>query len=323
MNKLDSLHNKAEDFVKESIKALKDTFNGEKFELDHLKLKVTDHEDFSTACSQANELGKLLVELPHAGRRIAIYKLNEPFTASEFTLEKIVIAEPKPGEKLAGRYWDHLSFFVPEFDNFIEKYTAENVKFHEFRAIGTARFTNVTMGNVTLQFRNKKFGEDSINEQNTYVNVSNLINQVNEEKEAKLKILADFQNYKKRVERTQSENTSMANKALINNVLEAIDDFTRALDHSQNGGKDYNALYSGCEMILSKMQQLTTEQGLKPIEIKVGDKFDPKIMDALASVPVNDPAQNGTVLHIEQKGYTLSGSDQIFRHAKVIIGKHS
>src|SRR5262249_20108138 len=148
-------------FIQDSLKVLEESFPGENLELDHIKLKVIDREDFAQANEQAKQFATLLVELPHAGRRIAIYKLNEPIKINNYTLEKLVVAETKPGEKLAQRYWDHLSFFVPNFDSFIEKYTEKGIKFHEFRAIGTARFTNVNFEDISLQFRNKKFGEDS------------------------------------------------------------------------------------------------------------------------------------------------------------------
>lgn len=143
-----------------------------------------------------------------------------------------------------------------------------------------------------------------------------------QEKEAKLRVLADFQNYKKRIEREREEMSEVVSKELTNMILETIDDFKRAIEHEQSAEQqNFESLLGGAKSILQKLEQLVSEQGLEVIEIKVGDKFDPIAMEAIGTTPATEDHKENTVVHIDQVGYKFAGQDRVYRPAKVIISK--
>ncbi len=132
------------------------------------------------------------------------------------------------------------------------------------------------------------------------------------EMNAKIRVMADFQNYRKRIESQQREYTTIANKVLINHVIEVIDDSYRA---------NNDAPHKGLELLIEKLKSLLAEQGLEEIKIDKGDKFNPEIMEALANVPGEKDQEPGTVIHVDQRGYKYLSSNIIHRPAKVIIAK--
>lgn len=142
------------------------------------------------------------------------------------------------------------------------------------------------------------------------------------EKEAKLRAMADFQNYKKRIEQERYESSSLANKELLLHTMELVDDFNRTLNHQASlEQKNYDELLNGSRMVFDKLIQLLTSQGLKKIEIKPGDQFDPHTMEAISTVPVNEAKEDKTIVHVDQFGYLDQNKNSVYRTAKVIIGK--
>lgn len=130
--------------------------------------------------------------------------------------------------------------------------------------------------------------------------------------ENKLRVMADFQNYKKRIELQQREMSGMANKQLLNQVIDVIDDCNRALN-------DEN--HDGIQLIIDKLRYILKEQGLEETAVKVGDKFNPEEMEAVATTPVQEGQEPGIVVHIDQLGYIFQTSKKVYRPSRVIISK--
>lgn len=146
------------------------------------------------------------------------------------------------------------------------------------------------------------------------------IKQKKEDQEAKIKELteilqrvqAEFENYKKRCEKENSEFIKYANADLIKKLLPILDNFELAL-------KDCRAkddFYKGMELIYSHLIEALHSQGLKHIEC-VGKKFDPYYHEALLTEE-SDKEEN-TILEEMQKGYLLN--DKVIRHSKVKVAK--
>ena len=145
-----------------------------------------------------------------------------------------------------------------------------------------------------------------------------LQDEVDKEKEAKLMVLADFQNYKKRAEKEKIEWMNMSSKSLTLQLIEIMDDYSRA---KTNDADNQAKLVDGYEMILNKIYQIIEEQGAEKIDIKAGDKFDPTCMEALTTVPVDNKKDDNKVVHIDESGYKNKHKDQVLKMAKVVIGK--
>ena len=119
---------------------------------------------------------------------------------------------------------------------------------------------------------------------------------------------AEFENYKKRVERERSEFVQFASSELMKKLLTALDSFDLAL---RNTGGDLR----GFELIYKQLQDTLARFGLKPIEAK-GQKFDPNIHQAVATQPDNEVEEN-TILEEMRKGYMLNG--RLLRPAMVTV----
>lgn len=135
---------------------------------------------------------------------------------------------------------------------------------------------------------------------------------IEQETESKLRVMADFQNYKKRMAQIQRESLDMANKNLIDQIIEVIDDCKRALN---------NENHEGLDLLLEKLMIVLRNQGLESIQIDKGDKFNPETMEAISSIPKTDDQETNTVVHIDQLGYKYSSTNKTYRPAKVIVTK--
>ena len=119
---------------------------------------------------------------------------------------------------------------------------------------------------------------------------------------------AEFENYKKRIDRERSEFVQFASAELMRELLNALDSFDLAL---RNTGGDLR----GFELIYKQLQDTMGRFGLKPIEAK-GQKFDPNFHQAVSTQPTDDVEEN-TVVEEMRKGYTLNG--RLLRPAMVIV----
>ena len=131
-----------------------------------------------------------------------------------------------------------------------------------------------------------------------------------------LRTVAEFENYKKRIERDFTEITLRTNAELVKDLLSVLDDFERSLDpaHKAASTKKFK---EGIELIFKNLCNILRERGLEPI-IAIGEEFDPEKHDALMLVESKDHPAN-IVLEEHSKGYTFQ--DQIIRHSKVIVSK--
>jgi molecular chaperone GrpE len=126
---------------------------------------------------------------------------------------------------------------------------------------------------------------------------------------------AEFDNYRKRIERERREQADQSVVDLLEELLLVVDDFDRALtvDPGENG----NAYRKGVELIHGKLHDLLRRQGLKPIDA-LGADFDPNIHQAV--VHEESPEhREGEVIGELRKGYMLN--DRLLRPAMVKVAK--
>jgi molecular chaperone GrpE len=123
--------------------------------------------------------------------------------------------------------------------------------------------------------------------------------------------LAEFQNYKKRVERDRASEQAAMKGDLVKKILPVLDDLERALQNRP----DDNAWSNGIELIQRKLQAILEAEGVKRIEAE-GAVFDPNFHEAISQEPV-DGAESGRVVTVTQQGYTLG--DRVIRPAQVRV----
>ena len=119
---------------------------------------------------------------------------------------------------------------------------------------------------------------------------------------------AEFENYRKRIERERSEFVQFASAELVKELLNALDSFDLAL-HKTGGD------LRGFELIYKQLQDTLTRFGLQAIDAK-GQKFDPNVHQAVATQSTDEVEEN-TVVEEMRKGYTLNG--RLLRPAMVTV----
>lgn len=126
---------------------------------------------------------------------------------------------------------------------------------------------------------------------------------------------AEFENYKKRIDREKSEFMQFASSELMKELLNALDSFDLAIRNAAAEGQGGENTLRGFELIYKQLQDTLSRFGLKPIEA-VGKKFDPNFHQAVSTKPTNDVEEN-TVIEEMRKGYTLNG--RLLRPAMVSV----
>lgn len=142
-----------------------------------------------------------------------------------------------------------------------------------------------------------------------------------EEAEAKLaesvdgwrRAQAEFQNYKKRIERDNELMYVTMKGDIIKKVLPALDDLERALQNRPAG----DAWANGIELIARKLQNILDVEGVKRIEA-AGAEFDPKFHEAISHEPAEGVA-SGHIIEVVQNGYVLG--ERVIRPALVRVAQ--
>ncbi|MBR4755693.1 MAG: nucleotide exchange factor GrpE [Bacteroidales bacterium] len=138
---------------------------------------------------------------------------------------------------------------------------------------------------------------------------------VAKEKDDYLRLMADFENFRRHSAEAKLELVNSASSGIIKDLLPVLDDCQRALAMLEEA-KD-EAAREGTELIYNKLMGVLKGKGLEPIEAK-GEKFDTDFHEAVAQIPVPEEDKKGLVFDVVQTGYTLSG--KVIRYAKVVVG---
>ena len=134
------------------------------------------------------------------------------------------------------------------------------------------------------------------------------------EHEMYLRALADFDNYRRRVERERASADRAGKRDVILSVLEVLDSFEAALAHVQQAPP---SVVAGVEAVYRKLLGSLEKHGVKPFT-SVGQQFDPLIHEAIGSVP-SEQHPPGTVVDELQRGFKLG--DELLRPARVRVAQ--
>ena len=146
--------------------------------------------------------------------------------------------------------------------------------------------------------------------------VTELTEKLAKEKDGYLRLMAEFDNFRRRTSQEKLELVSMASTDTIKGLLPVLDDCERALNVLKESS-DSEAAKEGTELIYHKLMSYLQSKGLAVIEAK-GQPFDTDVHEAVAQFPVQEEDQKGKVFDVVQTGYTLNG--KVIRFAKVVVG---
>ncbi len=131
-----------------------------------------------------------------------------------------------------------------------------------------------------------------------------------------LRLMADFDNYKKKTLKERSDLIKYGGENMIKNLLPVIDDFERALAAMPEG--EAEAVKEGVVLIYGKFMKFLQQSGVKEIST-AGEVFNTDFHEAVTIMPSQDENQKGKIVDCVQKGYTFH--DKVIRYAKVVVAQ--
>ena len=143
-----------------------------------------------------------------------------------------------------------------------------------------------------------------------------LENKTAKDKDDYIRLMAEFDNYRRRTAQEKLELVNTASTDTIKGMLPVLDDCERALKVLLESD-DSDAAKEGTELIYSKLMSYLKSKGLAVIDA-IGQPFDTDLHEAVAQFPVPEEEQKGKVFDVVQTGYTLNG--KVIRFAKVVVG---
>ncbi|MBN8833286.1 MAG: nucleotide exchange factor GrpE [Sphingobacteriales bacterium] len=140
--------------------------------------------------------------------------------------------------------------------------------------------------------------------------------ELEEQKDKYVRLFAEFDNYKRRTAKEKIELIQSANKDLVIDLLEVLDDMDRA-EMQMAETNDIEQVKSGNALVFAKFRNILQQRGLASMDSK-GSAFDVEKHEAITELEAG-PQMQGKVVDVLQKGYTLN--NKIIRFAKVVVGK--
>jgi molecular chaperone GrpE len=145
-----------------------------------------------------------------------------------------------------------------------------------------------------------------------------LRNELADARDRHLRLAAEFDNYRKRVERERADSYLRAQAQLAEKLLDALDDLQRIADYDP-ATTPSQALHEGAEMVEKKFLRALESAGLELVDAE-GRPFDPTQHEAIATVPTEASEEDDTVADVFQKGYRFKGL--LLRPARVRVKKY-
>lgn len=134
-------------------------------------------------------------------------------------------------------------------------------------------------------------------------------------KDKYIRLYAEFENARKRMERDKQEFVKYAKEGLITEFLGILDNLERSIEAAQAKHEDYTAFLQGIEMVMAQTHEMLKRSGVRPLEAR-GKMFDPHCHEVLMQEET-DTAPEGTILEEFQKGYILG--ERVIRTSKVKV----
>jgi molecular chaperone GrpE len=144
--------------------------------------------------------------------------------------------------------------------------------------------------------------------------VERLKEELRREHDLYLRALADYDNYRRRIERERTTAARSGKRDIILQLLEVLDGFDRALQHLDDAP---SSVSEGLQLLQRKLLGLLEAQGVTPLQ-SLGETFNPELHDAIGTVQ-SDDAEPGTVAEETQRGYRWG--DDLLRPARVRVAQ--
>jgi len=129
-----------------------------------------------------------------------------------------------------------------------------------------------------------------------------------------LRALADFDNYRRRIDRERAKLGTEVLRDFMRELLDVVDDLERFLNFV---GEETSAFIDGVRFVHQKLLGLLEKEGVRPFK-SVGKAFDPSLHEVVSTVPAEDTPE-GTIVQEARRGYKFK--DDILRPARVVVAR--
>jgi molecular chaperone GrpE len=138
-----------------------------------------------------------------------------------------------------------------------------------------------------------------------------------ESKDKYLRLVAEFENFRRRNAKERMELIQTAGKDLMQSLLVVLDDMDRASKQMETS-EEVATIKEGVSLVFNKLRNTLQQKGLKKME-SAEQAFDPELHEAITEIPAPSSSLKGKVVDEVEPGYYLN--DKLIRHAKVVVGK--
>ena len=132
-----------------------------------------------------------------------------------------------------------------------------------------------------------------------------------------LRLMAEFDNYRKRTLKEKMDLTKYAEEDVIKGILPVVDNMERAIK-SLESATDINAVKEGIDLIYKKFLEFLEKRGIKEIEA-LNKELDTDLHEAVTKFAAPSEDLKGKIIDVIEKGYYLH--DKVIRYAKVVVGE--
>jgi len=141
--------------------------------------------------------------------------------------------------------------------------------------------------------------------------------ELQETKDKYLRLVAEFDNFRRRNAKENQELRKTAGKEIIESLLVVLDDTDRASKQLEKS-TDIESVREGISLVFNKLRNILQQKGLKAMDA-VNQPFDADLHEAITEIPAPHKNMVGKVIDVVEPGYYLN--DKLIRHAKVVVGK--
>ncbi len=135
-------------------------------------------------------------------------------------------------------------------------------------------------------------------------------------KDAYVRAVADFDNYRRRINEERPKNMVFAKGNLAKDLFPVLDNFKLGLDAAEKAHPEAKSILEGFAMISSQIRSTLAQHGIVEIAPKAGEKFDPLEHESISSSPSEDVPEDH-ILSVQRVGYKIG--DRLLRPASVIL----
>lgn len=147
--------------------------------------------------------------------------------------------------------------------------------------------------------------------------IENLKQEVTDLKDKNLRLMAEFDNFRRRSLKEKSELVKTAGENILSNILPLVDDFERAMK-AMDSSTDSESIKEGVNLIYSKFIAFLSDNDVKAIPTE-NEVFNTDLHEAITTFPAPSEELKGKIIECVSKGYTLG--EKVIRFSKVVVGE--